>query len=102
MAKTTFLILILESLGLDGLVRFFVPEVQFIIWMSLALFFIVKFYNRITKKEEIEKVRKMVNNDKLASIFGIISGGILLILGCTYFAFDAIDSKITLTIRACW
>ena len=99
MAKTTLLIIILESLGLDGLIKFFIPEVQFIIWISLAVFFVFKFYNRVSKKEEMEKLRKMVNNDKLASVFGVINGGILLILGCTYLAFDAIDSKITSVIK---
>ena len=99
MAKTTLLILILESLGLDGLVKFFIPEVQFIIWISLAVFFAFKFYNRISRKEEREKVVRMANNDRLASIFGIINGGIVLILGCTYLALDAIDSKITLSVK---
>ena len=98
MVKAKLLIVILELFGLDVLIKSFIPEVQFIIWISFAVFFGFNSYTRMTNVEEREKLINIVSGSKLA-FYLVIIGLVSLIFACIYLAFDAIDSRVVFIIK---
>ena len=88
--KTKLLIYILDFVGLDFLIKFCTPEVQFIFWILCALFFVACLYKFIT---DTEKRYLITNGSKFMTKYLFICN-VLFIFGCFYLALDAIDSRI--------